>query len=345
MSLQEEIFQQPEILRNLINTQWNIVRETVEKIRQHEFDYIFMTGRGSSGFAGLYAKYLYGIRNELPLSQAAPSIFSIYNKSPKLKKALILGISQSGESPDIVKVVKEGRRQGAPTLAITNKPHSPLAQASEYVLDIIAGTEHAVAATKSYTAELMVIAMVSLALSGGDLAMDELCKVPDYVEQVLGLDNNIKQLVESYSSINRCVVLGRGLNYPTTLEWALKLKELAYVLADPYSTADFLHGPIAFVEEGFPVMVIAPEGGVYSRVHSVTKRILKEKHPKLLIVSNSEELLSITDARIPLPSKMPEWVSPIVCIVPGQLFSYHLAKIKGHNTEQPRGLKKVTHTR
>jgi glucosamine--fructose-6-phosphate aminotransferase (isomerizing) len=279
----------------------------------------------------------------MPLALATPSLFTYYEQPPKLQDALVVAISQSGMSPDIVSVLEEGKKQGCLTLAITNEPNSPLAKAAELVLDIQAGVEKAVAATKTYTTELMIIAMLSTALEGDDDAWKQLEQVPTWAAQVLKQDEMIKQMSERFRYMKECVVLGRGFNYATAFEWALKLKELTYVVAEPYSSADFQHGPIAMVEGGFPVMAVAPQGKVFDSMLSMIAKLRNEHAAELVVISNSKQALSLAQSPIQLPD-MPEWVSPIVSILAGQLFACHLTQVKGYDSEKPRTIQKVTET-
>lgn len=345
MSLHQEIYQQPQVLRDLLDNQWGHVHQIAAAINEKDYKYVFIAARGTSDNAARYAQYLWGSHNQLPIALATPSLFSLYQQPPLLDGALVIGVSQSGESPDIVNVLAEGQRLGQPTLAITNAIDSPLAAASDYVLDVQAGQELAVAATKTYTAQLMALAMLSVAMAKDDEKLSVLERVPEFVEQMLALDSEIQQMAERYYYMDQCVVIGRGYNYSTAFEWSLKIKELTYVVAEPYSSADFLHGPIAVVEQGFPVMVVAPDGKVFPELMSLCETLREKHRANLLVLSNRPEALSLADVKIHLPADMPEWISPLVSIVPGQLFSYHLTKVKGLNTEKPRGLKKVTHTR
>jgi glucosamine--fructose-6-phosphate aminotransferase (isomerizing) len=344
MTLRKEILEQPQVLRRLLDEGEPRAHEIAHAIQARDVDYIFLTARGTSDNAGLYAKYLWGAMNRLPIALAAPSLFSIYHQPPRLDNALVVGISQSGQSPDIVNVVREGRRQGAPTLAIVNKPESPLAESSEFVLDVRAGEEQAVAATKSYTAQLMAIAMLAAALADDAEAMEALHGVPDLVEQALALEPDIERAAERYRYMTQCIVLGRGYNYATAYEWSLKLKELTYVLAEPYSSADFRHGPIAVVERGFPVLAVTPAGAVHEDLLGLLQRLAEERRAELVVVSNEPQSLALAQTPLPLPALL-EWVSPLVSIVPGQLFCYYLTRAKAYDTEQPRGLQKVTRTR
>ena len=263
MTLRMEIFEQAGVLSRLLADQMQPIESIARQIKRLSPAYVFLAARGTSDNAGRYANYLWGSMNGLPVALATPSLFTYYQRPPQLKGALVVGISQSGQSPDIVSVLEEGRRQGCPTLAITNEPGSPLAQTADFVIDIQAGVEKAVAATKTFTAELMSVAMLSVALNDDASNRQEFTRIPGWVEQVLSMDEQIARIAERYRYMNQCVVIGRGYNYATAFEWSLKLKELTYVVADPYSPADFQHGPIAMVESGFPVMAVAHSGKIF----------------------------------------------------------------------------------
>jgi len=344
MSLHSEIIEQPRILADLLHQQWPNIQKIAEAIQSSEINYVFLAARGTSDNAGRYAQYLWGANNGLPIALATPSLFTLYETPPSLHNALVIGVSQSGKSPDIVQVLAEARKQGCPTLAITNDPQSDLNQAADYSIDIQAGPEKAVAATKTYTAELMVLAMLSAAFkkdSAETYAVLE--RVPGWIEETLNLDEEIGRTAERYRYMEQCVVLGRGYNYATAFEWSLKMKELTYVAAEPYSSADFQHGPIAVVDQGYPVMAVAPQGRVFTDLMQLLTGLSREKRAELLVISNRQEALQLSRSPIRLP-EMPEWASPLVSIVPAQLFSYHLTREKGYNPESPRGLRKVTET-
>ncbi|MBT9156970.1 MAG: Glutamine--fructose-6-phosphate aminotransferase (isomerizing) [Firmicutes bacterium] len=344
MGLRSEIFEQPEVLACLLKDRMVDVEAITGAIRGHKVDFVLLAARGTSDNAALYAKYLWGAFNRLPVGMAAPSLFSVYNRPPALKNALVVGISQSGQSPDIVNVISEGRRQGAPTLAITNDPHSPLAMAAKFVIDTSAGSEQAVAATKTYTAQLMAIAMLSVALNEDADRREALQRVPALVEEVLATEEKIEQAAVSYRDMAQCVVLGRGYDYATAFEWSLKLKELAYVVAEPYSPSDFQHGPVAILSAGFPVLAIMPKGAVFPDLLALLSELIDRHKVRLLVLSNDDEALALAERSLRLPSDLPEWLSPIVSVVPAQLFCYHLTRAKGYDPESPRGLTKVTRT-
>jgi glucosamine--fructose-6-phosphate aminotransferase (isomerizing) len=281
----------------------------------------------------------------LPVALAAPSLFTLYHGSPRLGKALVVGISQSGRSPDIVQVLAEGRQQGALTLAVTNAPDSELARAAEFTLDVSAGEERAVAATKTYTAELLALAMLSAALEDSAAAIDALRAVPAAVETALTLDGAAEQAAVRHAALQQCVVLGRGYHLGSAHEWALKMKELAYVLADAYSAADFQHGPMAIVERGFSVLALAPRGAVLEDMLSLLSRLRTQQGAEILAISDDPAVAALADIPLYLPIDLPEWLFPLASIVPAQLYCYHLTRAKGYDTEQPRALQKVTLTR
>jgi len=344
MTLQSEIFEQPERISALLENQRLSVEKIARTIQDKGIRWIFLAARGTSDNAGRYANYLWGAYNGLPLALATPSLFTYYNRPPTITGALVVGISQSGQSPDIVSVLAEGRRQSCLTLAITNDPASPLAGAADLVLDIQAGQEKAVAATKTYTTELLAVAMLSAAMAKNKTQWKELGKVPGWMEKVLKQDAPVAQMAERYRYMRQCVVLGRGYNYCTAFEWALKLKELTYVVAEPYSSADFRHGPIAMIEGGFPVMAVAPNGKVFDSMLDMLGKLRHDQSAELVVISDEKRALSLAQSPILLPAGIPEWLTPIVSIVPGQLFASHLTHAKGYDPEKPRTIAKVTET-
>jgi glucosamine--fructose-6-phosphate aminotransferase (isomerizing) len=342
--LSREIHQQPDVLARMLDEQTGRAGQLAEIIRERDVCYAVLAARGTSDNAARYAQYLFGSLNGLPVALATPSLFTIYQRPPRLRQALVVGISQSGQSPDIVAVVEEGRRQGALTVAVTNTPDSPLGDAAEYVLALEAGDEKAVAATKTYTAQLGALALLAAHLAGDEERLEELERVPSAVAETLILEEPIAAAAQRYAHATECVVLGRGYNYATAFEIALKLKELTYVVAEPYSSADFRHGPVALVERGFPVIAIAPHGAVYEDMLSLIEE-LAERDAELSIVSDRDEALDLARVPLQLPASLPEWLSPFVCVIPGQLLALHVTVAKGYDPDHPRGLTKVTETR
>ncbi len=343
--LQTEIQQQPDVLRRLLREERSTIEALAAAIRARNPQYIMLAARGSSDNAGRYAQYLFGAANRLPVALATPSLFTLYQSPPKLDGALVVAVSQSGQSPDIIAVIDEGRRQGALTVAITNDINSPLAQAAEFTVNMRAEQERAVAATKTYTASLMAVAMLSAALRDDSSAWAALDAVPGYLDTVVSDDGVIQTLraAERYRYMEACVVLSRGYNYATAYEVALKLKELTYILAEPYSSADFKHGPVALVAQGFPVIAIVPEGIMDTELVEFLHE-LKRRGAELAVISARSDALEVAQTALPLPAGVPEWVSPIVAVARGQLFAYGLTLAKGYDADKPRGIVKVTLT-
>lgn len=341
--LYHEIHQQPEALARLLATEKDTVTRLAAEIRRRGISQVVVAARGTSDNAGRYAQYLFGALNGMLVTLATPSLFSIYRQPPKFGNALVLGISQSGKSPDIVSVLAEARRQGALTATITNLPASDLAQHADFTLALHAGAEKSVAATKTYTTELTTIAMLSAALTEDQRQWTALETIPQQVEQTLASHRDLPQKAERYRYMQHCVVIGRGYNYATAFELALKLKELTYTVVEPYSSADFLHGPLAMVAPGFPVIVVAPSGMVLPELQFFI-RTVHNQGAEIIVISDDTDTLALARVPLRLPSASPEWLSPIFAILPGQLLAMYLAHSRGFSPDTPRGLQKITET-
>jgi glucosamine--fructose-6-phosphate aminotransferase (isomerizing) len=341
--LQNEILEQPAALERLRVAEAARIEKIAASIRAAGPRFVFIAARGSSDNAARYAQYLFGAHNRLPVALAAPSLFSLYDAPPRLQDSLVIAISQSGQSPDILAVIQEGRRQGALTLALTNDPGSPLAGLAEHTIDLQAGAEKSIAATKTYTTSLMALAMLSTALSDDQEHRAVLDKAPELMASALTDPEKIIASARAYKQANACVVLGRGYNYATAFEIALKLKELTYVLAEPYSSADFQHGPVALVENGFLVVSVVPEGKTSAELRDFLKA-LQPRGPKLVAITPVQQVLEMASTGISIPAGIPEWISPLLMVGPGQLFVLGLALAKGLDPDHPRGLNKITLT-
>jgi glutamine---fructose-6-phosphate transaminase (isomerizing) len=354
MGLIDEIREQPDVVARLFGPGRDDIDAIGRALAGHQFENIVIAARGSSDHAAIYAQYLFGVRHRIPVALATPSIVTRYGVEPRFGRALVVGISQSGESPDVVGVVEAARRQGAPTVAVTNAPGSPLAAAAEHVVDLEAGPERAVAATKTYTASLAALARLSAAwrsaTPGGVGAADDeedrvaFAAVPGAIADALADEPDIADVATSLGDLSTCTVLGRGFEYATAREWALKLKELAHVLADPYSAADFQHGPIALVEPDSTVLVVATSGVASDDLPDLARR-LSSYGAALVVLSDRPEIRRLGRLGIAVPSGVPEWLMPIVSIVPAQLLTRHLALRRGLDPDAPRHLTKVTATR
>lgn len=342
--LEREIHQQPAVLARLLTIEADHLAELAARIREAEPSFVLIAARGTSDNAALYGKYALGALVGLPVALATPSLTTYYERTPDVKNALVIGISQSGKGEDVCSVVREAREQGALTLAITNHADSPLAETAAHCIALHAGLEESLAATKTYTAQLTTMAMLAAHLSGEAQLLEELTRVPDWVAHTLALSANVPALTERYRYMPYCVTLGRSYNYATAFELALKLKELTYVTATPYSSADFRHGPIALMEEGFPVLAVAPSGRVFEDMLTMI-RDLRERQAELIVIGDDSAALDMAHTALPIPVDIPEWLSPIASVVPGQLFAMGLGLAKGYDVDHPRTLHKVTSTR
>ena len=342
--LHSEILEQPAVIRRLLEAETERVAEIGASLASRDIRYVVIAARGTSDNAARYAQYVFGTQNRLTVALATPSIYGVYKQPPRLESALVIGISQSGQSPDIVSVLQEARKQGAPTVAVTNEPQSPLAATADHVIGLHAGQERSVAATKTYTAQLAALALLSLSMTGTPLRPHALDAVPQAIEQALASEPKAQAAAELIAGSNRCVAVGRGFNYATAFEVALKMKELAYVEAEPYSSADFMHGPIAMVEPGFPVVLVSMGQTMRGEIAALGESV-REHGANLVMLGDDESLCHPGDEWIPIPGGLPEWLTPLVAIVPGQLLAYHLTIARGGDPDSPRTIRKVTLTK
>lgn len=344
MALRDEILEQPAAAARLLAAADKSFAPVVDTISRRRPRFAVIAARGSSDNAALYAQYLFGIRNSLAVALATPSAITLYGARPDYSDALVIAISQSGRSPDIVAVVDEARRQGASTVALTNDTGSPLADAAQHAIAIEAGPELATAATKTYTTELLAVALLSGALDAlnGEERAD-VARIPALMQAALATEDEAGAVAESHADRTRCVVLGRGYCYASAREWALKLTEMAQLLAVPYSTADFEHGPMALAERSFAVLAVAPSGPPLDAQMDVLER-LREVHEAHVLVISDDPAARAIDRGLSLPAGIPGWLSPTIDIIPGQLYAYHLTRARGLDPDRPRTISKVTET-
>lgn len=342
MGLIDEIREQPAVVERLLRTIDTSLRPLVRASRRAGIDHVLVAGRGSSHHAGVYAQYALAAIGRLPVALATPSLFSRYAQTPRLGRTLVIGISQSGQSPDVVAVVEDARRQGVPTLAIVNDPASPLAAAAGTVVELGAGPERSVAATKTYTAELAAIAALSAGLGElGPADRAALERLPEAMHAALRDERGPEELAARWRAMDDCVVIGRGYNLATAMEWSLKLKELAGVRAQAYSAADYAHGPIASFEPGGHVLAIAARGPLHADVARMVERLIDERRARAVVLARE----AMAAGWLRFPDDLPEWLSPLQAILPAQLFTAAITARRGMDVERPRGLRKVTLTR
>ena len=344
MTLRDEILEQPEVAARLVVDQADTVEAIAASLRDRPVRHVVIAARGTSDHAAIYAQYVLGVRHRLSVGLGTPSIVSLYGAAPEVADALVIGISQSGASPDIVAVLAAARAQGSPTIAITNEPGSALGAAADTTIALGAGPERAIAATKTYTAELLAVAMLSAALTGDPADRAALAALPESMARALQLEADIERIAADQPTTTRALVIARGYEYATAREWALKLKELARVFADPYSSADFQHGPLALVEPGVPVLAVARAGAPESDLVALLGRLRTDLDAALMVASDRPAALALATWPVRLPAGTPEWLGPIVSIVPAQLHALYLTRARGLDPETPRNLAKVTRT-
>jgi glutamine---fructose-6-phosphate transaminase (isomerizing) len=341
--LEDELREQPAALERLLRSQAETAREIASVFARDDVRYILIASRGSSSNAARYAQYLLGRAHRVPVMFATPSLYTIYEQPPRLDGGVVLGISQSGASPDVASVLAEARRQGRPTVALTNAPDSPLAREADSVLLLEAGHERAVAATKTYMNSLGAIAMLFAAFDGA-VADEELRAMPALLEQQIALSMETAPPLDEYAECVGATVVARGVNYGTAFEIALKIRELSGLVVEAYSPADLMHGPIAAIREGWPVVVVAPSGPARPSVEDLVLP-LRERGARIIAVSDVAAVLRRAQTKLPLVPRVPEWLSPLTAVIPGQLTALRLAQQRGLDIDQPVGLAKVTLTR
>lgn len=336
-----EILEQPKSLEALLRDGRAGIEIIAEEIRRARPVYGLLAARGSSDNAARYAQYVFGVHNRITCALAAPSVFTVYASTPRVEGSLTLGLSQSGQSPDVVRVVQAASEQGALTVGITNDASSPLAHAAKRVIFLGAGHEAAIPATKTYTSQLMAIAMLSCALGSYEPNWAVLDTISDSVRETIEKNSRVEG-VETLVEMQHLIVIGRGFNYASACEIALKINETSSVLALPFSMADFLHGPIAILAPGTRVLLVAPSGALDAQIAAFL-RTVRKYHGQLIVISDNKDVLDCADVALEIPAT-PEWISPICAAVAGQLFSAALAGAKDQDPDEPRGLRKVTLT-
>jgi glucosamine--fructose-6-phosphate aminotransferase (isomerizing) len=340
----DEIREQPGALERTLKQELRHIEKFKKLIAGKPPRLIVLVARGTSDNAALFGRYLLEITTGIPVSLAAPSIGTLYQAHMNYRDALVVAISQSGESTDTNLVLERARSQGATTLGITNERASALARLADHTFLVRAGKERSVAATKTYTGQMLILYLLAYAL-GGSIRVDDLERLPEFVAEALALESEVAALSERYRFMRQAVVVGRGLNYANAFEFALKMMETCYVVAERFSSADFMHGPIALVEPSFPVFAFAPPGVTWPSLDATLQKLAGLKAEILAITDASNREAQARATRvIRLRRRLKEVMSPIPYIVPAQLFAAHLAAQKGLNPDQPRTIGKVTLT-
>jgi glucosamine--fructose-6-phosphate aminotransferase (isomerizing) len=347
----EEIEQQPEALERTFDAEIEHFRAFRRRMQQKPPSLVVLAARGTSDNAALFARYLIETIAGIPVSLAAPSVMTIYEAEVRWQNAVVVGISQSGESTDTNLVLEKASEQGVLTVGITNEAGSAMTRVADEVFLVRAGRERSVAATKTYTGQLLMGYLLAYAL-GAPLQPAAIQRLSGAAAQALKLKEQVAELCERYRYMTNAAVVGRGLNYANAFEFSLKLMETCYVVAERFSGADFIHGPIALVERAFPVFVFAAPGPTMEGTREVLEK-LKHLSAETIVISEAAEAKQLPPATrsIRLRAKTPrvagcpeDLLTPIPYIIPGQLFAAFLAEQKGLNPDQPRTLSKVTKT-
>ena len=337
----QEIAEQPAALEKTIAEERAKISRLGESIKKREIDLIVLVARGSSDNAALFGRYLLEITTGIPVSLSAPSVHTLYQAKLNLKRALVIGVSQSGEGEDINRVLENARGCGAFTIGITNEPSSSMVNLVDETLLMHGGRERSVAATKTFTGQMMLFYLLAAALArDGEIECDA---IPNLVARALEQKPAIVELVQRYVFMENCVVVGRGLAYANAYEFALKLMETCYVVAERFSSADFLHGPVAMIERHFPVILFAPPGVMLEGTKDLIRR-LRELRADTLTITGDIDAASMCSRSIIMPREIDEFLAPIPYIIPAQLFAALLAEAKGLDPDAPRSLSKVTRT-
>ncbi len=340
----KEIYEQPTVLQNCLIQNTQIINDIIKDIDSRKINNVVIVARGTSDHAGIYGKYIIEHNLGIPVALAAPSIITMYNKKLLLTNSLVIAISQSGQAEDVLEVIKCANEQEAITIGITNFESSPIATNSKYHLYTAAGVEESVAATKTFTSQMMNMALLVAKWSNDEQLISKLSLVPKNVRETLKLSETIVSHISDYVEMNDCFVLSRGINYAIALESALKIQETTYVKAKGYAISDFHHGPFAMVGQQTPVIIYAPEGPSLADANEMITK-LKKVGASLIIVTNNQQLLNENKNTFAIPMCDNDLITPFYNIIFAQMFACLLALAKGLNPDQPRGLNKVTITR
>ncbi|MEI6499657.1 MAG: SIS domain-containing protein [Armatimonadota bacterium] len=339
-----EIHQQPEAIRQTLALEGAKINALAQEFRERKPRFVILAARGTSDNAGTYMRYIFGAVNGMVVAPAAPSLLTVYNSHMNIDNTVVVGISQSGKATDVIEVLERSRELGALTVALTNTENSPIVKAAEYSLLTHAQEEKAVAATKTYTTALAVLYQLAACWAEDAQMQESILSVPGVLEQTLeDLEAWIASRAERYRYLENATILARGLNFATAKEIALKLEECCYVSAAPWSAADYMHGPIAALQPGAPVLMLAPQGASLGSMLEVGHAV-KERKGEMVVFSDDDDALSLATVPMKLPPLGQQYWSPIVIAVAGQLFAYYLAIHKGLDPDKPRGLTKVTLT-
>ena len=342
--MEKEIFEQPSVLTAIRGENESELHRLTLALEEKKPSLVYFAARGTSDHASMYAGYLLGIYKGIPSALSLPSVVTLYDGMLCLKDALVIGVSQSGKAADVLDVIKRANRDGAITVAVTNDPASPMAQQAAFRLSCAAGEEVSVAATKTFTSQMYVLAMFVAQWSRNSALCETLEKVPKALEVAIHcFSDQLERVIQRYRYMRDGFVLARGTSYPIALEAALKLQETNYVRMKGYAISDFYHGPLAQIEQGTPVMLFAGKGPCYSNALEILQK-LDEIGAEVILVSDNAELTAGRDLSFSIPDLGSDAGSPFLFAAFAQMFACRLSMVKGLDPDAPRNLKKVTIT-
>jgi glucosamine--fructose-6-phosphate aminotransferase (isomerizing) len=344
--LETEIRAQGEMLASRTGAGWETAEAAAALLSRADVDHVVIAARGSSDNAARYAQYLLGTTAGLTVGLAAPWLYA-GDAPPRLGRAAVLAISQSGRSPDIVGVLEAARSQRRPAIAVTNDASSPLAAAADLVVPLLAGEERSVAATKTYLASLHALAQIAACLQAQPARerdwLDWFDRLPELVTRTATEQLATRERFDGLAGTSLVTVVGRGLQLPTAFETALKLRELSGIPAEPFSLPDLLHGPVAALTPAGAVWLVStagrdqPDLGEFAALRGATGASVA--------VADDDGLLEAADVAVPVDAGLPEWLAPLVAVIPAQAAALRLGELRGVDLDRPHGLDKVTLTR
>ncbi|MGI9073119.1 MAG: SIS domain-containing protein [Bryobacteraceae bacterium] len=352
--MRDEIRQQPATIERTLKAEWRRAEKLRRHFEQNPVRLVVLAARGTSDNAAQFGRYLLEISTGIPVSLAAPSVSTLYRSQINFNQAVVVAISQSGESTDTNIVLEQAKAAGAFTIGITNESESTLARMADQAFLVRAGKEKSVAATKTYTGQLTCLYLLAYAL-GAPIKLQDLQRVPDWSAAALKLEDEIVQRAERYCFMRHAVCVGRGLNYSNSFEFALKLMETCHVVAERFSSADLLHGPIAMLEASFPAFLFCPSGVTWKPMCELLEKLKTIRAETLLITDRgnkeAREFKGLTQEPLTIPAALAsktlnpeELYTPIPYIIPAQLFAASLAEVKRLDPDRPRTLSKITQT-
>ena len=351
----KEIHEQPDVIRNILVGKLHAPDEPIvlnevklNKKKKKNLNRIQIIACGTSLHAAMVGKYLIENFCGIAVDVEASSEY-IYRKTVTDSHTLVIGVSQSGETADTLTAIRQAKEKGSHALIITNRPDSAMARLADSLISVNAGIEVSVAATKSYTAQLMAFYLLALYMAEIKVSVEkdtltslksELMLLPQKVERILAHTENIQKCARAYASTKDFIYIARGINFPTALEGALKLKEISYINATGYPAGELKHGPIAMLDETMPVLSILMRGCVYEKLLSNSEEA-KARNARMIALTNSddEKLDDLFDYIIRVP-EVQELFSPVIAMVPLQLLAYYIAEFLGKDVDQPRNLAK-----